>query len=1258
VEIDGPSEGCVNKPMAFTAAFTASVREDLDQKNPSYTWFDGENRSYEGKNVQFQWNTPGTKTITVEVELDRRIVAVQHHIVKINVCLERVEIDGASTIHQNEWLTLTAKIIPPETTPPIRYCWEAEGHPDETCNTNDPTIEYQWSITGTKHITVTARAGGTAQVTATHAVQVGENIPMSFGDGEQFEVWENEDQAIISVTLKSAAESRVEVRYSAFDGTATAPHDYTPVSDILTFPPGTEIMTFSIPLNDDEVYEGDETILISLHEYSGATPCGVNMATLIIRDNDQPPSDRSVFQIKQRSYEADEGETAQVKIVCEGKCDDQVRVRVDAFDGTAKSRYNSMDGVRAGIDYNMAGEFLIFEPGEREKLFEVETRGDRLTEGTETVRIVLSNPDGEGKLGSLREAILHINDEQLPGAQGIASFGTGEYHVYEGRGGEEVTEATITLKRKGNLNIPLVLGYATFEGTAIDGSDFEVVTGTVRFAPGDAVTNFTVPVYNNNTVEGYRTVNLILRDVPREQQIASLAASGKIFSPAAAATILLSNETSRLSTHHLATLIIEDDETVSWDGQAQVANGECVFQFPKLTYSVKEDGKYIEVPVQRKNCSGVETVEYWIEGNGAKQDEDYIGASGTLTFTGESQRETFPVIILDDEITEGDEKIYLSLEKCPKNNGSGCFANLIIVDDEDPGILSVEAKELVNQRETMVCTIEAIVDRNDDKPIAGQRVNFTSEVDGVFPRSGTTDAEGRVTIPLSSTVAGTVRIDVTADNATTSVDCVLTPARLNLARLVQQGPYWLDLDFQNVEPRYIKLSDRKDVSLTLWVGFLPFDKPKVDFDGVVFSASRGNFHGGNPTDPQETNEDGKINLNFVSSSIDRRGPVVITTTVMHTTTTVMHTATGEEIEYEGINSTEIFFTGEGQDVELLPGLARRKPPGATEVRTYLAAVVWDALIGMPERYPVPGETIDFLVDDERMWGIDDSSAETSSLKGTATVELMCGDNVGTPKVTAQWSDDKDEEYYQCGTPDGIAVAIQDAETLIPSEEADLAYRLPVNLWPFVVNATVEGTNIHNQQVLFAVDEVLEPAGYATDFASDRDTPATLKLTNPDLISGTVQLKVRAGPLEKIVDLLFTPTSCDERNENDSMAQAWSNKAVLPDDLPLQYHRGQACLGGFAEEHDTNDYFRFNLTKHSLVRIWLRDIPEGEDYAVQIISALDPALSLRMSDNPGNMDEALLDLHLPPGTYYIQVYRGEDGRLDGTYSLAVFTTPLE
>jgi hypothetical protein len=931
-----------------------------------------------------------------------------------------------------------------------------------------------------------------------------------------------------------------------------------------------------------------------------------------------------------------------------------VRVRIDAFDGTAKSRYNSMDGVRAGIDYNMVGEFLTFAPGDREKEFLVETKPDQLTEGIETVRIVLSNPDGEGKLGSLREAILYINDEQLPGAQGIASFGASEYHVYEGRGREEVTEATITLNRTGNLDGSLTLSYAAFEGTASHGSDFKVVTGTVTFAPGDAVTNFTVPVYNNNTVEGYRTVNLILHDAPREQHIASLVVSGEIFSPAAMANVLLSNETSRLSTQHLATLIIEDDETVSWDGQAQVVNGECVFQFLKLTYSVKEDGGYIEVPVQSKNCSGVETVEYWSEGNGATPGEDYIEIepSGTLTFTGESQRETFPVIIQDDEVTEGDESIYLSLsrEKCP-TSGGGCFANLIIVDNEDPGILSIEAKELVNQRETMVCTIEAIVERNDDKPIAGQRVNFTSEDDGVFPRSGTTDAEGKVTIPLSSTVAGTVRIDVTADNATTSVDCVFTPARLNLARLVQQGPYWLDLDFQKVEPRYIKLSDKKDVSLTLWVGFLPFDVPKGNFNGVVFSASRSIFHGGNPTDPQETNEDGEINLNFVSSSIDRRGPVVITTTVMHT-------ATGEEIEYEGINSTEIFFTDEGQDVELLPGLARRKPAGAAEVRTYLEAVVWDALTGMPERYPVPGETIDFLVDDEDLWGIEPSE-RTSSLKGTATVELVCGDNVGTPKVTALWGDYEDEKYYQCGTPDEVAVTIQDqdAEPLLPSEEADLAYRLPVNLWPFGVSATVEG-NIHNQQVLFAVDEVLE-LGYTTGFARDRDTPATSMLTNPDLISGTVQLKVRAGPLEKIVDLFFTPTLCDgdERNENDSMAQAWSNKAVLPDDLPLQY-RGQACLGGFAEEHDTNDYFRFNLKKHSLVRIWLRDIPEGDDYAVQIISALDPALSLRMSDNPGNMDEALLDLHLPPGTYYIQVYRGEDGRLDGNYSLAVFTTPLE
>ena len=82
---------------------------------------------------------------------------------------------------------------------------------------------------------------------------------------------EGTDGAIdFTVALSRAGSETVTVDYTTADGTATAGQDYTATSGTLTFSPGETEKTVSVPLLDDAVDEGEETLTLRLSNAAGA----------------------------------------------------------------------------------------------------------------------------------------------------------------------------------------------------------------------------------------------------------------------------------------------------------------------------------------------------------------------------------------------------------------------------------------------------------------------------------------------------------------------------------------------------------------------------------------------------------------------------------------------------------------------------------------------------------------------------------------------------------------------------------------------------------------------------------------------------------------------------------------------------------------------------------------------------------------------------------------------------------------------------
>jgi hypothetical protein len=98
--------------------------------------------------------------------------------------------------------------------------------------------------------------------------------------------------AQITITLDVAWPRTVSVGYATSDGTAQAPDDYATISGTLDFAPGSTSAVLEVPIADDDLEEGDETILLTLTAGSHAVIGDHSPATLIIRDND-PGTDTS-----------------------------------------------------------------------------------------------------------------------------------------------------------------------------------------------------------------------------------------------------------------------------------------------------------------------------------------------------------------------------------------------------------------------------------------------------------------------------------------------------------------------------------------------------------------------------------------------------------------------------------------------------------------------------------------------------------------------------------------------------------------------------------------------------------------------------------------------------------------------------------------------------------------------------------------------------------------------------------------------------
>jgi hypothetical protein len=281
----------------------------------------------------------------------------------------------------------------------------------------------------------------------------------------------------------------VTVDFATSNGTATAGSDYTAASGTLSFAPGETSKTITVLVKGDTLSEADETFVVDLSNASNAALADDHAVGAIRND------DASVSVSGASIVEGDSGDRQLVFTVSiEHASARAVTVDYATADGTAT----------AGSDYDAASGTLSFAAGETTKTISIAVHGDTLDEDDETLLLNLSNPSVGAAVAVAQGTGTIIDDDEAP-ALSIA-----DASVVEGDAGTVNLSFVVTLSAASGKSI--TVDFATADGTATAGSDYDAASGALTFAPGETSKTITVTIRGDVLVEPDETFLVQISD--------------------------------------------------------------------------------------------------------------------------------------------------------------------------------------------------------------------------------------------------------------------------------------------------------------------------------------------------------------------------------------------------------------------------------------------------------------------------------------------------------------------------------------------------------------------------------------------------------------------------------------------------------------------------------------------------------------------------------------------------------------------------
>ena len=471
---------------------------------------------------------------------------------------------------------------------------------------------------------------------------------------------EDDGEMTFDVRLSGASGREVSTRYATFDRTAHDGADYEGVSRMLTFAPGETLKKVVVEVIPDVIDEDDETFTLEFSEPTHAR-IGTFAVTATIEDDDAPPR----LSAASASAREDDGEMT-------------FDVRLSSASGLESSViYATADGTATeSADYQGVSGMLIFAPGETFTRVRVRVIADVLDEADETFTLEFSEPT-HARIGTFAVTAT-IEDDDAPPRLSAASASARE----------DDGEMTFDVRLSGASGRKVSVKYATADGTAHEEADYEGVSETLTFAPGETLKKVAVEVIPDVLDEDDETFTLEFSE----------PTNAILETPAVVGTI-------------------RDDEAP-----------------PKLTAapaSAREDDGEMTFDVRLSGASGREvSTRYATFDRTAHDGADYEGVSRMLIFAPGETSKQVSVTVIPDVLHEADETFTLEFREPTHTDIETTAVVGTIRDDDAVPALRIHDARASEQAGVIAfrATLEAVAGRDlhysvwttDGEAVAGE----------------------------------------------------------------------------------------------------------------------------------------------------------------------------------------------------------------------------------------------------------------------------------------------------------------------------------------------------------------------------------------------------------------------------------------------------------------------------------------------------------------------------------------------------------
>ena len=555
----------------------------------------------------------------------------------------------------------------------------------------------------------------------------------------------NEDagKATFVVTLSDAVQNAFTVAYTTLDGTAVAGLDYGATIGTLTFPAGSAAgttLSFSVPVNDDNLIEANETFSASVNNVTGGlVTIGTSTATTTIIDNDS-----SVATI---TSEIDGNEN--------GLVSGMFTITLSKASSTdTQISFNLSGTATEGSDYGMLITKTVLIPaGQLSATVTVPVLADVIVEGNETIIATLTTVNNPLVIVNTAPATINIID----GTNAMVTVSA------TADGAEPATSGEFTFTLNNVSTTPTVIVYAV-TGTATSGVDYTSIGTTITIPAAQKSITISVPVLNDNINEGNETVILTMAPTTNNALITASNVPAIVNirdnrAPVATSPAVTTAEDNPVNGKITAT--DADGDPLTYTTTTAPANGTVI---------VNPDGTYTYTPA--KDYNGTDS--FGVTVSDGKGGNTLVTINVSITAVNDVPAVTTLVNISTNKNTpvngaivatdvDGDPLSYTTTTLpahgtvvvnpdgtytyTPANNYNGTDSFVITVSDGNGGTVAVRINVTVNPTNVspVVVTTPAVT-INEDTPVNGKITATDADGDPLTYATTTPPAHGTVVV--------------------------------------------------------------------------------------------------------------------------------------------------------------------------------------------------------------------------------------------------------------------------------------------------------------------------------------------------------------------------------------------------------------------------------------------------------------------------------------------------------------------------------